>query len=296
MSKKFLHTFRRTLLMLARRNIILNLSIYQTQQNDIDKFKSWMDTQDDEYCEKLELFNAYKRGVDITGYIPFFTMTENEFENLYSKMRSNRENWTFEYRIMKGEKSDSSIDDKNMLYSFLYPKSDRSYCFVYFADSNEQSISDGIIKNCLTSVIKMRESVVINDIIIISSKNLSPQAKKSIATFGSDRTNIQIFNENEISIDPFDNIWNSDIKIYTETETEKFLKENNLVPSQLPRRPINDLQLKYLGCRENLIIEIKRTSYIPETLVRVELTHAYTYYKSEEKPRSVKKKQISEIL
>lgn len=299
MVKNFLPVFRRTLLMLARRGIPLNLSIYTPTQNDIDIYKSWINKNEDDYNDKFELLNAYKRGVNITGYIPFFNMTDEEFDNLYISMRSDKKNWTYEYTIMKGEKGDIDIDNKNIYHSFLYNKGNNEFCFVYFADSTEQSIGNDIIKHCISSVNLMKEksNIIINDIILILSKNLTVPAKKIISEINRGKPyNIEIFTLNDISIDPFDNVWNSEIKIYNKDESDKFLSDNNLMVSQLPRRPINDIQLKYLGCREGSIIEIKRYTYIPEALIRVELLHAYTYYKSEEKPRSVKKKQTSEIM
>jgi DNA-directed RNA polymerase subunit H (RpoH/RPB5) len=307
MVKNFLNTFRRTLLMLARRGVNLNLSIYSTTQNDIDNFKSWMESKDDEYSDKVELLNAHNRGVDITGYIPFFMMNDEEFENLYTKMKSDRNSWTFEYNIMKGEKGNSEIDDKNIYYSFLYQKGPEinNYCFVYFADENgKSSIGNEIVKHCISTTSVMKEkkipdsdfNIQIDDIIIILSKPLSTQAKKTLNDVNRNNPyNINIFEENEISTDPFDNIWNSEINIYTEEESKNFMRKNNLMINQLPRRPISDIQLKYLGCPENRIIELKRFSYIPESIIRTELTHAYTYYKNEEKPRTVAKKQTSDF-
>jgi hypothetical protein len=293
--------------MLARRKIPLNLTILENQniQSYIENFRTWIQTGDDEYSDKLELYNSYKRGVDITNYIPFFMMSDNDFNNLYNNMK-NSNNWTFEYSIMKGDKKDHPIDDLNIIYSFIYPIDEKNFGFVYFADSNKDKDTIGIeiVKNCISTTCTMKhimssQAKDISNIIMILSKPLTPAAKKSILEVdkGCPYT-IQIFNENEISNDPFDCIYNSGIEIITKNkeDTNKWARDHNLMISQIPRRPIEDIQLKYLGCEAGLIIKLTRKCLIPENIFKKEITYAYTYYKPEEKPRTVKKKVISDVV
>ncbi len=299
MSKSFLPTFRRTLLMLARRGYPINLNIYQTTQNDIDAFSNWIKTEDEEYSDKLELYNSYKRGVNITGYIPFFIMSDDEFTNLYKNMKSDKNKWIYEYSVMKGDRGDITIDG-DIIYSFLFQMNPTDFCFVYFADSTtSESIGIDITKHCVsTTCIMKNKGVNVTNIIMILSKKTTPPAKKSMIEVDKGCPyRLQIFSENEIATDPFDCVYNSEIKILTnnKAETDKFLKENNLMISQMPRRPIDDAELKYIGCREGLIIEITRKCLIPENIFRTEMTHAYTYIKPEEKPRTAKKKVVSDI-
>ena len=297
MSKSFLPNFRRTLLMFARRGYPFNITnkplpfnnnnpvldkpvIYQTTQQDVNKFTEWVKLGDDEYTDKLELFNAYKRGVDIMGYIPYFFMTDQEFTNLYTQMKSDRSKWTYEYSIMKGDKGDINIEG-SITYSFLLPISQTEFTFVYFADSKDESIGITIIKHCISTTCAMKsQGVNVVNIVLIINKSLTSAAKKDILDVDKGCPyRVQIFTENEIATDPFDCVYNSDIKIVTTTDVEskKWLKDNNLMVSQIPRRPIDDPELKYLGIKEGLIVELTRNCLIPENVFSKEKTFAYTY-------------------
>lgn len=253
-------------------------------------------------AQSLELFHMFRnvivmlkrRHYNISNYeiILNDAYTPDLFMKYLSEMRSTPQNYTHVYRILKtGEKKGSSVSVRNSM-SFYILSPDNEITLIFFATSSTGSniVTDQMSLLSQLAILLKDQNVVVNNIIIIGSTDIHSQAR-SIVSDMERFYFVQFFLDKEISSDPTDYEWGSQVEIYTKEQTSEFFRNNNLTPGLIPAIPISDIVLKYLGVKDKLVVKLTRKSFIPETCDDESIAFRYTYIQPVEKSSSTKKKK-----
>lgn len=287
----FYNTFKNVCFMLAVRGYPINLELFPYNEDVHNEFEKFIQNNSNNYNQLYKLYQIHiEKGIDISGYISLFLSNENEFKEKYGFMRFTESHWTPVYKILKGGNSKNDVPEKSS-HSFVLETTNDEYTFVYFADSvGESAVSKKTTENLFSAaeIIKNTYNINLNSIIFVIPNKLSPDAIKNIE-LSKDNYFIQIFEETELSSNPMECVWGSETKLLTKEESEDFLTRNMLDPLKMPRIPIDDAVIKYLGGKKDIVVETTRTSLIPDNLIKSTIVHSYTYIRNKEKAKTKKK-------
>lgn len=149
-------------------------------------------------------------------------------------------------------------------------RKDETYCLVGFAEPISEDLTKRTGKGDLEIYFDLIRQFDLTEAIFITATPLSPDAASQLRSLN---LNIQHFTDDEFDFNPLDHVYNSKARLLDAKEAEAFLQRNNLTRGVMPRVPANEPVAKYLGARPDDIIEYQRESFIPETLLDLEVFH-----------------------
>lgn len=232
----------------------------------------------------LELFKGLLKMMEIRGYnisdrmIPN-DMTSQSFDNIIIPWFLKNPTSIQQTLIEKGKTS-----SRYMLSSvFDHITRPNERCVVYFAEiGNSKTVP--LSETCTFGELYIQErndplQGGITTGILVSTVKLSPPAQQRLNEFKNDDHNIyfQHFLDIELLYDPNQSIWGSKCVAFTLEESKKFLIENGLLASQLPRIDSTKPLCKYNGIRPFQIVELYRHTFIPSTPIHNEIFYRLAF-------------------
>jgi len=122
--------------------------------------------------------------------------------------------------------------------------------------------------------LEKRHKMEINSVILILRGKKTSDSARTIACNNQKKNTviIEVFDEINMLYDPTESIYTSEVNVISDDkEIRRFLAEDNLSKSRLPKISNDDVIAKYLAISKGSIVIHKRYSLIPETLIETEL-------------------------
>ena len=132
------------------------------------------------------------------------------------------------------------------------------------------------IQNMCKKIIELetKEKMTINSVILILRGKKTSDSARTISC-NNQKVNsviIEVFDEINMLYDPTESIYSSEVEVISDAgEIKKFLAQDNLSKSRLPKISNDDIIAKYLSIPKGSIVIHKRYSLIPETLIETEI-------------------------